>query len=171
MQAGAHTPEIDLLLRLLDEAYSRKAWHGPNLRGAIRGLGPRVAAWRPSAGRHNIWEIVVHCAYWKYAVRRRILGEKRGVFPLRGSNWFARPVAASSQAWHSDVALLQDMHQGLRFVVAGLSPQELKKIPRGSRVQNLVVLSGIAAHDVYHAGQIQLLKRLARDRIEEKGDD
>jgi len=170
MQAGAHAPEIDLLLRLLDEAYSRKAWHGPSLRGAIRGLDPRVAAWRPSAGRHNIWEIVVHCAYWKYAARRRILGEKRGAFPLKGSNWFARPVAALSQAWHSDIALLEDMHQGLRSVVAGLSPHDLKKIPRGSRVPNLAVLSGIAAHDIYHAGQIQLLKRLARGRIEEKGN-
>jgi hypothetical protein len=121
-----------------------------------------VAAWRPSAGRHNIWEIVVHCAYWKYAVRRRLLGEKRGAFPLKGSNWFERPAAALSQAWRADVALLQDMHHGLRSVVAALSPHDLKTIPRGSRVPNLVILSGIAAHDVYHAGQIQLLKRLAR---------
>jgi len=169
MQPGAHAPEIDLLLRLLDEAYSCKAWHGPNLRGAIRGLDPRVAAWRPQAGRHNIWEIVVHCAYWKYAVRRRILGEKRGAFPLRGSNWFVRPAAASSQAWRSDVALLQDMHHRLRSVVAGLSPRDLKRIPRGSRVPNLAVVSGIAAHDIYHAGQIQLLKRLIGGRREEKG--
>jgi hypothetical protein len=170
MHGGANAPEIELLLGLLDEAYNRKAWHGPNLRGAIRGLDARVAAWRPSAGRHNIWEIVVHCAYWKYAARRRILGETRGAFPLKGSNWFARPAAASSQAWRSDVALLQDMHERLRPAVAGLSPRDLKKIPRGSRVPNLAVISGIAAHDIYHAGQIQFLKRLAGGRIEEKGN-
>ena len=105
MQAG-HAPEMELLLRLLDDAYSRKAWHGPNLRGAIRGLVPRVAAWRPAPGRHNIWELVVHCAYWKYAVRRRILGERRGAFPHKGSNWFARPAGASSQGWCADIVLL-----------------------------------------------------------------
>ena len=127
MQAGAHAPEIELLLRLLDDAYNRKAWHGPNLRGAIRGLDPRVAAWRPAAGRHNIWELVVHCAYWKYAVRRRILGERRGAFPLKGSNWFARPADASLAAWKADVATLGKMHRQLREVVAAVNPRDLDR--------------------------------------------
>lgn len=170
MGASAHAPEIELLLRLLDEAYSRKAWHGANLRGALRGLDPRVAAWRPAPGRHNIWETVVHCAYWKYVVRRRILGEKRGAFPLRGSNWFARPDVVSSNAWRVDLALLEDMQRNLRDVVIGLSRSDLERIPRGSRVPNVSVISGVAAHDVYHAGQIQLLKRLAYGRQEERDD-
>ena len=58
-----------ILLRMIDEAFDRKSWHGTNLRGAIRGLTVTEAAWRPEARRHNIWEIVVHVAYWKYAVR------------------------------------------------------------------------------------------------------
>ena len=72
----------DVLLRILDEAFDQRSWHGTNLRGSIRGLTPDAAAWRPAPGRHNIWELVVHAAYWKYAVRRRLLGEKRGSFPL-----------------------------------------------------------------------------------------
>lgn len=170
MRPGPQVPEIDLLLRLLDDAYGRKAWHGPSLRGAIRGLDADLAAWRPGPGRHNIWEIVVHCAYWKYAVRRRIAGERRGAFPLRGSNWFVRPGVASSKAWRADIALLEDMHRKLRTVAAGLSRPDLERIPRGGRVPNVSVVSGIAAHDVYHAGQIQLLKRLAYGRKEEKGN-
>src|SRR5262249_48741890 len=70
----------DLLLRILDEAYERKAWHGTNLRGSLRGVSSDTAAWRPARGRHNIREIAVHCAYWKYTVRRRLTGEKRGSF-------------------------------------------------------------------------------------------
>ena len=170
MQAGGDAPEIRWLLRLLDEAYQRKAWHGPNLRGAIRGLDPRGAAWRPAPDRHNIWEIVVHCAYWKYAVRRRMLAEKRGAFPLQGSNWFARPEALSPQAWRDDIALLEEMHRRLSAAVSNLTPRDLRKTPRGSRLPNVAVLSGIAAHDVYHAGQIQLLKRLGKVRPEEKRD-
>jgi hypothetical protein len=153
--------EISLLLRLLDDAYEKKTWHGPNLRGAIRGLDARVVAWRPAPGRHNIWEIVVHCAYWKYAVRRRILGEKRGSFPLAGSNWFARTSGVAPEVWRADIALLGDTHRKLRAVVATLSSRDLERIPAGSRVSSLALISGIAAHDVYHAGQIQLLKRLA----------
>jgi hypothetical protein len=153
--------EIALLLRLLDDAYSRKAWHGPTLRGAIRSLDAAVAAWRPASGRHNIWEIVTHCAYWKYAVRRRLLGEKRGAFPHKGSNWFTPVEAESPQVWRAEIALLEDMHTNLRAAVACLSRRDLEIIPPGSQVSNLAVISGIAAHDVYHAGQIQLLKRLA----------
>ncbi len=155
-------PEISLLLRIVDEGYEKKAWHGPNLRGSIRGLGFREASWRPATNRHNIWEIVVHAAYWKYIVRRRLLGDKRGLFPLKGSNWFVRPENLSPEAWRSDVALLEELHRGMRTAIAGLSPRDLGKIPPGSKVSNAAIISGIAAHDVYHAGQIQLLKRLAR---------
>jgi hypothetical protein len=154
--------EISLLLRMLDEAYDKKAWHGPNLRGAIRGLDAHVAARRPAPDRHNIWEIVVHCAYWKYAVRRRLLGEKRGSFPLTGSNWFARTSGVAPEMWHADIALLGETHRSLRATVAALSSRDLERTPAGGRVPNLAVISGIAAHDVYHAGQIQLLKRLAK---------
>ena len=60
-----------LVLALLDEAFSKKTWHGPNLRQAIKGVTAKQAAWRPAPRRHNIWEETLHAAYWKYAVRRR----------------------------------------------------------------------------------------------------
>jgi uncharacterized damage-inducible protein DinB len=154
-------PEIALVLHILDEAFVKKAWHGPNLRGSIRGLTPAQAAWRPANGRHNIWEHVVHAAYWKYIVRRRLLGDKKGSFPLKGSNWFVRPVMTEDREWREDVQLLEVMHRSLRDAVAKLSSRSLHLTPRGSKVSNRAMLTGIAAHDVYHAGQIQLLKRLA----------
>ena len=152
--------ELHTYLTLLSEGYSKKTWHGPNLRGSIRGLAAEEAAWRSSADRHNIWEIVVHCAYWKYAVRRRILGEKRGSFPLKGSNWFKRPDLLSEEAWRQDVRLLHDMHELMVEVIAELRQSDLDKIPPGSKVSNRSIISGITMHDVYHAGQIQLLKRM-----------
>ncbi|HVS36902.1 MAG TPA: DinB family protein [Gemmataceae bacterium] len=151
---------VDVLLRLIDQGYDRKAWHGPNLRGSIRGIEARIAGWRPATDRRCIAEIVVHAAYWKYAVRRRLLGEKRGSFPLKGSNWFPRP-DVSPKTWGDDVALLEQMHRALRAAVADLSSKELTATPPGRKVSNLDLIAGIAAHDVYHAGQIQLLKRLA----------
>ena len=152
--------EIDLLLRILDEAYEKKAWHGPNLRGSIRGVSEAAAAWRPEAGRHNIWEIVVHAAYWKYAAHRRLRGEKRGSFDFKGSNWFPRPVTLTEGVWHQDVALLGKYHSKLREAVAELPLDELHRTPAGSKVSNATLIYGMASHDIYHAGQIQLLKRL-----------
>jgi hypothetical protein len=161
MKTRVIAPEISLLLRIIDEAYEKKAWHGPNLRGSIRGLNAQSAAWRPGPSRHNIWEVVVHAAYRKYAVRRRMLGEKRGSFPLKGSNWFARPTALTEESWREDLTLLEDMHRKMRVAVADFSPKELQQIPRGSKVNNAALIYGIGLHDVYHAGQIQLLKRLS----------
>ena len=158
------SPEIGLLVRMIDEAFDARAWHGTPLRGAVRGVTARQAAWRPSGNRHNIWEIVVHTAYWKYAVRRRLTGEKRGSFSLRGSNWFRRPASrtdATEAAWRADVARLTDEHRKLRAHVEQVPRARLRASVRGSRYTPIALLQGIAAHDLYHAGQIQLLKRLA----------
>ena len=153
--------QIVLLLQVIDEGYSKKAWHGPNLLGSIRGVTPKQASWRPSPERHNIWENVVHCAYWKYVVRRRILGEKKGSFPVNGSNWFKRPEDDSEDAWKQDIQLLDDMNDMMVDAVDGLKLSDLSKKVWGSWSAQST-LYGIAMHDVYHAGQIQLLKRLMK---------
>jgi hypothetical protein len=150
-----------VLLALLDEAFDRTSWHGTTLRGSIRGVTAETAAWRPAPGRHNVWEIVVHAAYWKYAVCRRLTGEKRGSFAVKGSNWFRRPDSDfGDEAWAHDVGLLLGHHKRLRQAVSRLSPRDLDR-PVGRRDVGYLV-RGIAAHDLYHAGQIQLLKRLRR---------
>jgi len=152
--------EQRLLGRLLEEAYSIKTWHGPNLRGSIRGVTAKEASWRPGRGRHNIREIAVHAAYWKYAVRRRLTGEKRGSFPLKGSNFFT--LRGGEKAWKAEVALLDREHRALRRAVAGLPASHLHRKAPGSKYAWVRLIFGVACHDVYHAGQIQLLKRLQR---------
>lgn len=152
---------IDMFLRQLDQAYDRKSWHGTNLRGSLRSVSPALAAWRPTPDRHNIWELAVHAAYWKYAVWRRLAGGTRGSFPLAGSNWFTRPEAPTGEAWRADLALLGGMHRRLREAVAALAPRDLPRVARGATTTNADLIAGIIAHDLYHAGQIQLLKRLA----------
>src|SRR5260370_34554871 len=81
----------NLVLALLDEAYEKKTWHGPNLKQSIKGVTAKPAAWRPGPGRHNIWEALLHAAYWKYALRRRLAGRNRGSLALPVTNFFARP--------------------------------------------------------------------------------
>lgn len=158
---------MSFILESIDRAYDRQSWHGTNLRGSIRGVTPQVAAWRPASGRHNIWELVVHCAYWKYAVWRRLTGQKRGSFPLDGSNWFPRPVkgGATDRAWKADVALLDQTHRALRAAIAALPAAALDDVAPGRKTSNAFLIQGIAAHDLYHAGQIQMIKRL-RKRID-----
>src|SRR2546426_167587 len=127
MRTNTLHPQIEVLLDAIDLAFDHRAWHGPNLRGSIRGVTSREAAWRPGSGRHNIWELVVHAAYWKYAARRRLRGDRRGAFPLPGSNWFERPAAADEKQWRADVALLEQEHHQLRVAVQSFSHSRLKK--------------------------------------------
>ncbi len=170
-----------MLIESLDEAFDKKSWHGPNLRGAIRGVTAKEAAWRPAGDRHNIWELTLHAAYWKYVVRRKILREKRGSFVLKGSNFFERPESVSAAAgptaagsgrveahraqaasaeaalaeaaWKRDTAILEAEHQKLRDAIAQLPARSLTPPVRH-------LIRGAAAHDLYHAGQIRLLRRM-----------
>lgn len=145
---------LQLLLAALDEAYANHGWHGTTLRNAVRKVSAEEAFWRPAPGRHDIWELTVHAAYWKYVARRRLTGGvKRGAFPLKGSNFIASP-APSDEAWASAVAMLDEQHALLRAVVERLMPAEL----RDRKKVRLVY--GVTAHDLYHTGQIQLVKAL-----------
>ncbi len=152
--------EIALLLRILDESYDRKSWHGPNLKGAIRRLSAEQAAWRPQPSRHSIAEHVVHCAYWKYALRRRLRGDKRGSFALKGSNWFSISTPLNEPSWKENLALLESEHCLLRTEIEVFPIERLNDLPEGGKIPYVNMLYGTALHDVYHAGQIQLLKRL-----------
>jgi hypothetical protein len=148
------------LIDLLDEGFRKRAWHGTNLMGSIRGLEPDTAAWRPAPGRHNIWELIVHCAYWKYTVTRRLTGAKRGSFPYEGSNFFTRD-GGTADDLRRDVRLLRRCHRDLVDAVSKVKPKDLgKRPPLGKRWTREESIRGVACHDVYHAGQIQLLKRL-----------
>jgi hypothetical protein len=144
-----------LILALLDEAYEKKTWHGPNLRQSLKGVSAKQAAWRPGTGRHNIWELTLHAAYWKYVVRRKIEGGKRGSFVLKGSNFFERPEKnkLTEAAWTADKRLLDQEHRALCAATA-------KSLRKSRDAKFLRQLYGVAFHDVYHAGQIRLLRRL-----------
>jgi DinB family protein len=156
----AADPRIELLLEILDQAFDRKGWHGTTLRGSLRGVTPVEALWRPGPDRHNIWELAVHAAYWKYAVRRRLGGHTAGSFERKPSNWPALPDLPDEKAWKKDIALLESEHAQLRSVVSGLSAADLeRRSPKGVWTY-AEEIHGVAAHDLYHTGQIQLIKRL-----------
>lgn len=157
MARTVRDPETSLLLDLLAEAFERRSWHGTNLRGSFRGMTAVEVAWRPASERPNAWELALHAAYWKYAVRRKLTGEKRGSFPLEGSNWFRRPADEPTEAaWKADLGLLVAEHRALVAAVA----ERLPALAGAARARALHLVRGVAAHDLYHCGQVQALKKL-----------
>jgi uncharacterized damage-inducible protein DinB len=152
---GAMMDTDSVILTMFEEAFEKKAWHGPNLWQSLKGVSAKEAAWRPAPNRHNIWEETLHAAYWKYAVRRRLEGGKRGGFVLLGSNFFPRPEPGnlSEAAWKADKDILRSEHAALRRAITNA----LRK-PLAPKLGHM--LWGVAFHDIYHAGQIRMLRRL-----------
>lgn len=141
---------------------SGRAWHGgvtPG--GALRGVNAAQARWVPAPRRHSIWALTLHIAYWNYAVRRHLERQEIPRFPRSPANWPAAPAVADEAAWRADRALL--MEQQRRFVeaVSRFDPAKLYRRPPGGKKWTYGdLILGILAHDAYHTGQIQLLKRL-----------
>ena len=147
-----------LLLQIIEEAYRRPTWNGTNLRASLRRVPADAAGWRPSKSRRSIADIVVHCAYWKYALRRRLSGGRRGAFPFKGSNWFSLPSPVTRPQWSEYLTLLDDQHQQLCEFLAEDSSR-LTFSDAATRDQTRRIF-GLAIHDAYHTGQIHLIKKL-----------
>jgi hypothetical protein len=143
--------------RVLQEGYGPGAWHGPDLRAALADVTPAIAFWRPAAGRHNIAEIALHHAYCARSVRTQVSGRPAEPFVLAGEDWF--DVGNELKLSWSDIrATVEAEHQRLRELIAGLETGAVSSSLSGEEQFGLVL--GITCHAIYHAGQVQLIKRL-----------
>lgn len=136
------------------------AWHGgPTPMMALRGVSAAQARWVPGRRRHSIWDLTLHIAYWDYAVRRRLDPDTPRDFPHSPANWPALPTRPDERAWAQARALLAREHAELVRVIRRVAPSRWHRRLTG-RWTTAETIVGIAAHEVYHTGQIQLLKRL-----------
>lgn len=140
------TIEKTELSRVLDEGYGPGAWHGPDLKAALADVGPDLAFWRPAPERHNIAEIALHHAFCVRSVRGQLSGTTPEPFVLEGEDWFD----TAGLSWPEIQAVVEEQQSRLAAVVAGTEPNP----------ERLNLVLGITCHAVYHAGQVQLLKRL-----------
>jgi len=160
---------MDTVIRLIADTIQPTrgmAWHGgPTPAGALRNVDGSAARWRPRPGRHTIWELALHCAYWSYAVRHRLLGTRGPRFPRSPANWPDMPRVRSDSAWTADRSLVAEQQGLLVETIRNFPGGKLgRSVGGGKRWTWGDVLIGIAMHDTYHAGQIQLMKRLWRSR-------
>ncbi len=151
---GRHTRDPLPLLAILDEAYNRRTWSGTNVRKSLRGITAAGAAWRPPHARHNIAQIVLHLAYWKTIVCGRLDRERKRAFPLEGSDWFETPARLGEAQWDGYIKLLADAHRRLRQAAASVDLSSASESGRDRARQ----VYGIAMHDMYHAGQIAMIR-------------
>ena len=149
--------EVERIADQLKRAYEGKAWHGPAVREVLAGITAEQAARRPLANAHNIWELAVHIGVWEAFARRRLEGEVITDVPPE-QDW--PPVTATDEAaWKKTLAQLEDGHMKLRRAIAALPEARLSETVQGMGYSVYFMLHGVVQHDLYHAGQIALLKK------------
>jgi len=149
--------EIERISELLKHTFYQDAWHGPALLEVLKGVTARQAAKRPMADAHTIWELVLHSTTWIKAVDKTII-EMKYTQVTDAANW---PVVTdkSESSWNKALGSLKKSHKKLEKHVHGLKNSALEKraVNTSSPISRL--LYGVVHHNIYHAGQIAILKK------------
>jgi hypothetical protein len=143
--------------RVLEEGYGPGAWYGSDFRAAVGDVTAADAFKRPAKGRHNIAEVALHQAFWANEATSRLTGTPRAALPLEGEDWFDLP-NESALSWKKVVATLHAAQQRLSQAVTEVA-SGARTSPLGE-AERFDLILGISGHAAYHAGQVQLIKKL-----------
>jgi uncharacterized damage-inducible protein DinB len=148
--------EATLIAEQLRRAFEGNAWHGPALLELLRDMDAATAAAKPLPDVHSIWELVMHIAAWDNAASRRLAGEK---WQPEGTANFPVVPKPTEGAWRKAVADAKRAHDVLVKTVAALPDSRLRERVPGKKYDFYFMLHGVAQHELYHAGQIAILKK------------
>ena len=149
-------PEPALLAELLQRAFYGEAWHGPALLELLLDVDADMAVAKPIPDAHSIWELVLHIQVWDDAAMRRLDGN---VWQPKGVDDFPAPPEPTATAWRNAIADARLTHDRLVKTVASLADSRLRDQVPGKKYDFYFMLHGIAQHELYHAGQIAILKK------------
>lgn len=149
----------DALLELLSQTAEDRdlPWHA-SLLGALDGVGPDQARWRPAPDRNSIWDLVRHVTHWKRALMSAWDEDGTDHDAWSQGDWAALPEADT--AWADDVEALARTTRLLSSRLAAADERLLDLEVAGFRGSTARNAMQVATHDAYHAGQIRLLLRL-----------
>ena len=156
---------IDAALLSLNPTTTRPAWHGaPTVNGLLRGVSPELALWTPRPKAPCIRDIALHVAFWQNSVANRLSADSHRLgVKLRPQTWPYAVESLSPAEWREIVAMVRETHDRLVAAEAGFDPARLDRPPSsGTKRPAIEFIHGIAEHNLYHGGQVNILKRLAK---------
>jgi uncharacterized damage-inducible protein DinB len=155
------TSEAVRIADQLRRAFYGSAWHGPAVLELVKDMDAKTAAAKPLADVHSIWELLLHVEAWDRAGVIRLSGKK---CQLKGEKNFPPVTAPTKEAWRETVTQVKGTHDELVKTVAGLPESRLRDQVPGKKYDFYHMLHGIAQHELYHAGQIAILKKAGARR-------
>lgn len=151
--------EIQRIADQLERGFDGDAWHGDPLMKILNGITAEQAAAHPIAGAHSIWEIVNHLRTYRAAIPVRLRGE---VKELSDAEDWPAVTDKSETAWRNCLSDFRRRHEAFMEAVRGFSERKLTESVPNRDHSYYVLLHGMVQHDLYHAGQIAILKKAAR---------
>ena len=145
----------------LHRAFHGSAWHGPSVLELLQDVDATTAAAKPVANVHSIWELLLHIEAWDRAAMVRLGGEK---CQPQGADNFPPVTRSTESAWRKAVSTASRTHDRLVKTVGALPESRLRDRVPGKRYDFYHMLHGIAQHELYHAGQIAILKKANAQR-------
>lgn len=146
---------MELLADQIRRAYWGESWHGPSVREVLADVSAEDAAAHPIAGAHSIWEIVLHITGGYRLVLTRVRGQLAQL--SEADEWPPVP-EASEETWRESLLTLDQLNRELQNAVRAFPAERLSQ-PMGSEYTAYTQFSGAPQHDLYHAGQIVMLKK------------
>lgn len=154
MSGSANVSEAARIRDQLERAYRGEAWHGPSLREVLAGVVEDAAAKRPMPNSHSIRDIVAHVLAWQKEALERLRGSGTDDLPPE-EDW-----PETAMDWDELLSELDEAHERLSTTIGALDDEELEKNVPGSPSSLYHLLHGIIQHNLYHAGQIAILKKV-----------
>lgn len=141
----------------VERSHKGPAWHGPSVNELLDGVTAEAASKRPLPGAHTIWELALHIGAWEAAALTAVKGGVMPEEPEEG-DW-QTPADRSEQAWTTMLGKLETTQLAIEQALDAFPEDRLSEIVPGRDYSFYFLLHGIAQHNLYHAGQIALLKK------------
>lgn len=150
--------EVERIVAEYDRVMHGDAWHGDSVWQILDGVSAENAAHRPIADAHSIWEIVLHMTFWEGVGTRRLAGQRAGLDEALN---FPAPPETTETDWQKTLEAFRASNQGFREALAKLDAARLDELSAAGKRSFYEEAHGVVQHNIYHAGQIALLRKAA----------
>ncbi|HWB63292.1 MAG TPA: DinB family protein [Chitinophagales bacterium] len=151
--------EISRIAKTLEYNWDGPMWHGTNLKEVLSGITAELAFRKPGAGSHNIYELVAHLICWRRFVLEQLKGNAGYTVEINSATDWPGSYATNEESWQQLLDELEETQTELLALISGFKEEMLDEMVPGRKFSWYVLLHGVISHDIYHSGQISILKK------------
>ena len=151
--------EVTRIQQLLNASWNGRMWHGTNLKEVLKGVDTEKAFRKPAAGAHNIYELVMHMHCWRNFVFQHLTGHADFKVILNSADDWPVDYEKTEAQWNTALQLLEQSQNQVADAFSKFDETQLDESMHGRKFSWYDFIHGLIQHDIYHSGQIAILKK------------